>query len=113
VCEFWYSCVLLCDRNNIAVPPRVRQRLEKMFDFVLAYTRPDGTFPQVGDNDDGRLANLDDEPVGSHRRHLAVGGALFNRPDLLAAANGAVETAVWLCGPRVLTLPTAPTQQQS
>jgi Heparinase II/III-like protein len=74
-----------------------------MFDFCLAYTRPDGTFPQVGDNDDGRLAGLDEEPVGSHRRHLALGGALLQRPDLLAAAGEAVETAMWLCGEGALT----------
>jgi Heparinase II/III-like protein len=73
-----------------------------MFDFMLAYTRPDGSFPQIGDNDDGRLAGIDDEPVGSHRRHLAVGGAMFDRADLLAAAGDAVEAAVWLCGPGLL-----------
>src|SRR5207302_519851 len=87
---------------GVPVPPHVMQRLSKMFDFMLAYTRPDGTFPQIGDNDDGRLANLDDEPVGSHQRHLAVGGALLERPELLAAAGDAIETAVWLCGPGVL-----------
>ncbi|MCA1647780.1 MAG: heparinase II/III family protein [Chloroflexi bacterium] len=102
VAEFWYSCVLLCDRNGIAVPPLVRARLERMFNFMLVYTRPDGTFPQIGDNDDGRLANLDDEPVGRHTRHLAVGGALFGRADLRAAAGDALETAVWLCGSDVL-----------
>ena len=67
----------------------------------------DGSFPQVGDNDDGRLAGLDDEPPGSHRRHLAVGGAMLNRPDLLGAAHNALETAVWLYGTQVLT-PSAP-----
>jgi hypothetical protein len=110
VAEFWYSCVLLCERNAIPAPPHVRQRLERMFAFMLAYTRPDGTFPQIGDNDDGRLAGLDDEPVGSHRRHLAVGGAMFGRDDLLGAASEAVETAAWLCGPRALRrpLPTPP-----
>ena len=105
VVEFWYSSVLLCDRAGVTVPALVRQRLEKMFDFMLAYTRPDGTFPQIGDNDDGRLAHLDEEPVGSHRRHLAVGGALFDRPDLLAAADDALETAAWLCGASVLERP--------
>jgi hypothetical protein len=105
VAEFWYSCVLLCERNGLEVPPHVRPRLERMFDFMLAYTRPDGTFPQVGDNDDGRLAGIDDEPVGSHRRHLAVGGVLFQRADLLGAAGDALETATWLCGPRTLQLP--------
>ncbi len=113
VTEFWYACVLLCERNNIAVPLQVRQRLEKMFDFMLAYTRPDGTFPQVGDNDDGRLANVDDEPVGSHRRHLAVGGVLFGRADLMAAAGDALETAVWLCGPAALAAPVEPREPGS
>jgi uncharacterized heparinase superfamily protein len=108
VLEFWYTTVLLCERNGMAVPPIVRQRLERMFEFVHAYTRPDGTFPQVGDNDDGRLAGLDDEPVGSHRRHLAVGGVMFGRPDLLAAAGDAVETALWLCGRSVLDAPRVP-----
>lgn len=105
VLEFWYSCVLLCEHNGIVVPDHVRERLAKMFDFLRAYTRPDGTFPQIGDNDDGRLAGLDDEPIGSHRRHLAVGGALLRRADLLAAADDAIETAVWLCGPSVLEQP--------
>jgi len=109
VTEFWYSCVLLCERNGISVPSLVRERLGKMFDFMLAYTRPDGTFPQIGDNDDGRLAAIDDEPVGSHQRHLAVGGVMLERADLLGAAGEALETAVWLCGTRVRDMPrTAP-----
>jgi Heparinase II/III-like protein/Heparinase II/III N-terminus len=105
VAEFWYSSVLLCERNHLPIPPVVRDRLERMFDFMLAVARPDGTFPQMGDNDDGRLARLDEEPVGSHRRHLAVGGAMFARGDLLAAAGDAVDDAAWLCGPGVLSLP--------
>jgi len=107
VTEFWYTCVLLCDRNAIPVPKTVRERLGRMFEFMLAVTRPDGTFPQIGDNDDGRLANLDDEPVGSFRRHLAVGAVITGRADMLGAAADAVETAAWLCGPHVLDLPRA------
>ena len=113
VIEFWASCVRLCDLNGLACPGEARERLARMFDFSLAYTRPDGTFPQVGDNDDGRLAGLDDEPVGSHRRHLAIGGALFDRPDLLAAAGDAVESAVWLCGEEVLSMPRTPAEPVS
>jgi heparinase II/III-like protein len=107
VTEFWYSCMLLCDRTGHVVPPLVRERLGRMFDFMLAYTRPDGSFAQIGDNDDGRLAGIDDEPVGSHQRHLAVGGATLQRPELLGAAGEALETAAWLCGPEVLSLPRA------
>ncbi|MDQ3810016.1 MAG: heparinase II/III family protein, partial [Chloroflexota bacterium] len=115
VLEFWYSCLLLCERNGIAVPPAARARLARMFEFTYAYTRPDGTFPQVGDNDDGRLAGTADEPPGSHCRHLAVGGVILDRADWLAAAGDAVETALWLCGPDVLRLPraTVDTRQSS
>jgi uncharacterized heparinase superfamily protein len=105
VLEFWYTSVLLCERNGIDVPSVVRARLARMFSFVAAYTRPDGTFPQIGDNDDGRLAGIDDEPVGSHRRHLAVGGVMFDRADWLGAAGDAVETAVWLTGSDMLEQP--------
>ncbi len=39
---------------------------------------------------------------------------MFDRPDLLTAAGDALETAVWLWGPRVLTAPkTAPVQLKS
>jgi Heparinase II/III-like protein/Heparinase II/III N-terminus len=113
VLEFWYSCVALCELNGVPVPALTRDRLGRMFDFTLAYTRPDGTFPQIGDNDDGRLAGLDDEPVGDHRRHLAVGGVLLDRPDLLGAAGDAVETALWLLGPAVLSAPRATPQPGS
>jgi Heparinase II/III-like protein/Heparinase II/III N-terminus len=113
VLEFWYSSVVLCQRNGIEVPVHVQERLARMFDFVLAYTRPDGTFPQIGDNDDGRLAGLDDEPVGSHRRHIGVGGAMYGRADLLAAAGNAIETAVWLCGTDVLDQPRLPAEVRS
>jgi heparinase II/III-like protein len=108
VLEFWYSSALLCERLGVDVPALARERLARMFDFVLAYTRPDGTFPQIGDNDDGRLAGVDDEPVGSHRRHLAVGGAMLHRPELLDAAGDALETAVWLIGAHVLEMPSTP-----
>jgi hypothetical protein len=111
--EFWYSCVLLCQRNGVPVPSLVMQRLGKMFNFMLAYTRPDGTFPQIGDNDDGRLANLDDEPVGSHQRHLAVGGVMFERPELLAAAGDAFDAATWLCGTAVFDMPRSFREQAS
>lgn len=102
VLEFYYTIVALCAANAIPIPSEVRQRLERMFEFVLAYTRPDGRFPQIGDDDDGRLQQLDDEAPGSHVRHLGVGAVMFERSDFLLAARGSVETALWLFGPTML-----------
>jgi Heparinase II/III-like protein/Heparinase II/III N-terminus len=53
-----------------AFPERYRQRLEKMLDFVAAYSRPDGLAPQIGDNDDGRFLPLGEYGQTEFRSHL-------------------------------------------
>jgi hypothetical protein len=55
-----------------AFPAWYAERLEKMLDFVAAYTRPDGLAPQIGDNDDGRFLPLDDYGRGDFRSHLQL-----------------------------------------
>lgn len=51
------------------LPDAYRERLEKMLDFVAAYTRPDGLAPQIGDNDDGRFLPLGEYGT-DYRSHL-------------------------------------------
>lgn len=77
------------------------KRLEKMIEFVACYTKPDGTAPQIGDNDDGRLHILSD--YGSwnrldHRYLLSIGAVLFKRPDFAKAAGQFHEESFWLLG---------------
>ena len=83
------------------LPADYRERLARMLEFTAAYTRPDGSAPQWGDNDDGRLLPLSgygaDGPH-DHRHLLAVGGTWLGRPDLVAAANGCTVDALWLLG---------------
>ncbi len=50
-------------------PVYYRERLDRMLDFVAAYTRPDGLAPQIGDNDDGRFLPLGDYGA-DFRSHL-------------------------------------------
>jgi hypothetical protein len=72
-----------------------------MFEFTAAYTRPDGSTPLVSDADDGRVLRLAPEDrVTDHRHVLAVGGALFRRGDLAAAAGGWHAEPLWLLGAR-------------
>jgi uncharacterized heparinase superfamily protein len=47
-----------------------RERLDRMFGFVEAYTRPDGLAPQIGDADDGRFLPLGDYGRGDFRSHM-------------------------------------------
>jgi len=67
----------------------------------MYYTKPDGTVPQIGDNDDGRLhilSNYGNWNRLDHRYLLSVGAVLFKRQDFKDAASKFHEEAFWLLG---------------
>lgn len=101
VTEMFLAAALLCRKNGIDAPESFRLRLERMLEFTLWYTKPNGLAPQVGDADDGRLHILAD--YGSwdprdHRHLLSTGGTYLGRDDWRAAAGASSEEAIWLCG---------------
>lgn len=101
VTELFLSATLLCIKNGITFPKWYMERLERMIEFVMYYTKPDGTAPQIGDNDDGRLhilANYGSWNRLDHRYLLAIGAVLFNRPDFKQAAGEFHEESFWLLG---------------
>jgi uncharacterized heparinase superfamily protein len=98
VLEMFVSALILCVKNGIEVPKGVWHRLEKMFEFVLHYTKPDGQVPQIGDTDNGRLQVLSSDSTMDHRYLLAIGAVLFQRSDFKAAAGRFSEEAFWLLG---------------
>lgn len=100
--ELFLAGALLCRLNWIALPEGFWKRLEKMFEFVLFVTRPDGKVPQVGDADDGRLYVLSDYATWDRtdfRYLLSIGAVLFQRSDMKAYAGEFSEEAFWLLGP--------------
>jgi uncharacterized heparinase superfamily protein len=104
--EMFLGVYLLAERNGRLLPEVYRASLERMFEFVYHYTRPDGLAPLIGDSDDGRLQILSqyfDWRPQDHRYLLGVGAAMFGREDFAALAHGspgAVEEAAWLLGTR-------------
>lgn len=101
VTELFLSATLLCLSNGISFPDWYMERLEKMIESVMYYTKPDGTAPQIGDNDDGRLhilANYGNWSRLDHRYLLSIGAVPFNRPDFKEAAGEFHEEALWLLG---------------
>lgn len=105
--ELFLSPTLLCLRNGMTFPQWYMERLEKMLEFVLYYTKPDGTAPQIGDNDDGRLHILSDYgdwDKRDHRHLLATGASLFGRSDF-KQAGGLCEEGFWLLGEERLMPP--------
>ena len=87
---------------------RYFERLERMAEFTVALTRPDGTIAQIGDNDSGRFLKLSPEfkaangvnlPLrenGRDHRHLvAAANGFWNRDDFREiAADNAIETTL-------------------
>jgi hypothetical protein len=104
--ELFLSGALLCRINGVNLPTRFWAKLEKMFEFILFVTRPDGKVPQVGDADDGRLYVLSDYGMwdrADSRYLLSLGAVLFQRSDMKAHSRGFSEEAFWLLGPSGLT----------
>lgn len=97
VCEFFGFSALLAQANGIQFSYAYLEKLEKMFEFVWHYTKPNGLAPQIGDNDDGRLFMFEDFFDWNRRDHrhlLDLARKLFpvnkkfdhtNRPKLSAA----------------------------
>lgn len=99
VTELVLHGALLARGAGEPLPAAALERLALMLEFIASYTRPDGSAPQWGDNDDGRL--LPFQGYATHRPHdhrhlLALGGRLLGRPDLVAAAGDRTVDASWL-----------------
>ncbi|MBC8087594.1 MAG: heparinase II/III-family protein, partial [Phycisphaerae bacterium] len=78
--------------------------LSRMFDVLLHLTRGDGTIPLVGDDDGGRLVQLDGRPPHDVRALLATGAVMLEREDLAWVGRGDDAAHCWLLGSRAVEL---------
>ncbi len=106
--ELFLSATILAQRAGYNFSSEYMKRLEKMVEFVLYLTKPDGTAPLIGDNDNGRLHRLKvwnppEREWVDYRYLLAIGAALFRREDFAQAAGDQWEEALWLSGEDALT----------
>lgn len=100
--EFYLHLVLLADANGVALAPHVRPTLVRLLEHLLHLSRPDGTIPLFGDDDGGRLLQLDTRTPDDVRTLLAAGAVVFDRDDLAFGARGDVAGMIWLLGPEGL-----------
>ena len=99
VLEAFLTSHLLLQLHGEPLPPAWVDRLERMMEFVEAYTKPDGTIPLIGDADDGRIQKLGLQDINDHRYLLSAGAVLFGRGDFKRAAGHFRDEAFWLLGP--------------
>ncbi|PKM48965.1 MAG: hypothetical protein CVV02_18130 [Firmicutes bacterium HGW-Firmicutes-7] len=84
VTELFLFTSMLCSKNNITFSEEYMVKLERMVDFIMNITKPDGHIPLIGDMDSGRFIVLSDYGIIDKRdfRYLiALGGEYFNRND--------------------------------
>ncbi len=100
VTEMTLSVVWLCRQNSVIVPEIVLERLEKMLEFVCYYTKPDGTVPNIGDQDNGRLHRLGVwQELGrewlDHSYLVTIGRELLGKGNATWYANDMDSEVIW------------------
>jgi hypothetical protein len=95
---FYVQAVLLRRRLGLPVQPHVWSLLERVFEFSMMMTRPDGTFPMIGDGDEGKAVDLEQDSIWDFRSWLAIGAVLFERGDFKDVAGPFPPDAAWLVG---------------
>jgi len=74
------------------------QKLYRMFEVVLYLLKPNGSMPQIGDNDNGRLHVFKEREVLDMRYLLTLGAIFFKEPKFKIKEFGFSEEAIWLFG---------------
>lgn len=113
----YLQALLLAERNGMAVPAHLRDRLEKALEFSMYSMQPDGRHPMIGDNDNAFAFYFGEKAAWDYREYLALGALLYDRGDFKMAAGQYHEACLWLLGPesfeRFETLPAALPQRTS
>jgi hypothetical protein len=99
--DFYTNLVALRQSLGETIEPVVRESLEKLYEFLLYTSQPNGHISLFGDDDGGRLVFLDENELTDVRGTLAVGAAMLDRGDLKFAAEPSGEL-LWLLGPEGL-----------
>ncbi|RPI54614.1 MAG: hypothetical protein EHM55_10370, partial [Acidobacteria bacterium] len=96
--ETYLQFLVLADRNGLKVPRHVGDRVRRGLEFLLSIRRPDGSLPEIGDADGGRLLPLVERDPCDPRGVFALGATMFRRSDLAWAAEGLAADVPWLTG---------------
>lgn len=99
VTEMLLTAYIFAEINQVGFSLRFRDRLLRMVEFILFYTRPNNLAPLIGDSDDGRLFWFNpDEDFNDHTSILSLAAAFFERRDFKREGDRFSEQALWLVG---------------
>lgn len=98
VLQLFLAAGIVARRSGDDLPVPFWGRLERMLEFVAALTEGGDALPMFGDSDDGYVFDVGTGPCDAWDC-LALGAALFARPDFKRLAQGRAEPVAWLLGP--------------
>jgi len=81
--DIYRHFVLLADRSGYDIPAAVRERLDRVEDFISAIRRDDGSLPSIGDHDGGWLMPLSTRASDDAVDTLWLTGVSGTRPNAL------------------------------
>lgn len=96
--DFYLQAMVLAEQNGLPLPEPVPRKVRGMLQFLMHLTRPDGTLPQLGDDDGGRALALDQRDYRSFQDALCLGAILYRASDFKHQAGGLFEEALWMLG---------------
>ena len=96
--DIYLQYLLLARAANCPVSNRVEGALHRLFDVLLHITRGDGSIPLIGDDDGGRLVQLDNRLPHDVRSLLGTGAVVLNRSDLAWMGRGDDAAMCWMLG---------------
>jgi len=97
--DFCLFAAILADVNKCPFPAVYRVQLERMVEFMLHTSWPDGTHPMIGDADGGRLLPFGLRDPNDNRTTLSTAAVYFDREDFRHQAGQFHEATLWLLGP--------------
>ena len=95
--DFFLHSAVLASANQISIPSQYDRTLERMLEALAVLAR-DGSVPQFGDDDGGRLFDASRNRKQHLLDPLATGAVLFGRGDFKSIARGPREETLWLLG---------------
>ncbi len=84
--------------NNEPVPEQMKEMVRHVMEWNLAFTRPDGTIPSIGDIDNARSIYFTNPENWNFRNFLAIGAVFFQEHTLKQGAGNFWEDVLWLFG---------------
>jgi uncharacterized heparinase superfamily protein len=96
--DIYLHFLLLGGANGEADDAGLRATVQRLLDHLLHLAAPDGTIPLIGDDDGGRLTQLDRRGADDVRALFATAAALFGRGDYAYAAGDDLAGMLWTLG---------------